>query len=150
MFLDTRYVLECKIWHTYLNMNHDLNVVCFWALVSAIHHSSLVTLVLNLGALYITPQYHGLYDDWFQTVDRNLPTETFENAWCDLFDNNRYHYEFDEDDAINFQYDSNDWDEPQRTVDYSQNDVSRELMELQREQIIPVQMIRIHQHLQII
>ena len=35
------YVLDPKmqkIWDTYLNINHDLNVVCLWALVSAIHH----------------------------------------------------------------------------------------------------------------
>jgi transposase InsO family protein len=58
-------------------------------------HSSLVPLVLNLATLSITPQYHVLFDDWFQTVDSNLTTESFQNAWCDLFDNNRYHYQFD-------------------------------------------------------
>ena len=69
-------------------------------------HSSNVPLVLNLATLSITPQYHIIYDDWFQTVDSSLTSEEFECAWDNLFDNNRYHYEFDPEEIVVY---NDDW-----------------------------------------
>jgi hypothetical protein len=62
-------------------------------------HSSNVPLVLNLQTLSITPQYHVVFDDYFQTVDSDLSTDDVN--WDALFED-RYHYDFGDDDIANY------------------------------------------------
>ena len=64
-------------------------------------HSSLVGTVRNLTTGYISPQFHLVYDDLYETVIRTKDDEHQFNAICDdLFKFNQDWYaeeEFDDD-----------------------------------------------------
>ena len=66
--------------------------------------SSLVALVQNLITNYVSPQYHLVFDDLFQTVFSSGPLDSMTDAICsNLFDTNRDFYfedEFDSDGNI--------------------------------------------------
>ena len=67
------------------------------------HHSSLVPLVLNPRTRKISPQFHVVFDDWFTSVLSVGADNAFEpSMWQTLFSHSRYHYMFDDHDAIPF------------------------------------------------
>ena len=62
-------------------------------------HSSLETNVLNLSTGYISPQFHLVFDDLFETVLQNKDDENVLNDICNYtFDLNRDWYYKDEHD----------------------------------------------------
>ena len=63
-------------------------------------HASTIPLILNLDTLAITSQYHVVFDDEFTTVTSNKEISTIDDIWLNLFNTERYKYEFDEDDDI--------------------------------------------------
>jgi hypothetical protein len=48
------------------------------------HHSSLVPLILNISTGKITPQYHVVFDDKFQTVVSLPPGTTLRDEWLNI------------------------------------------------------------------
>ena len=74
------------------------------------HHSSLVPLILNPRTGKISPQSHVVFDDWFTSVLSVGADDAFEPLmWQTLFSHLRYHYMFDDHDAISL---SDDWTDP--------------------------------------
>ena len=67
-------------------------------------HASNVALVRNLHSGSIGPQYHVVFDNWFETVTCD-ETET-PPEWEVLVTHSRYQAEFDEDDLQRFELDS--------------------------------------------
>ena len=64
-------------------------------------HSSLVPLVLNPRTGKIDPQFHVVFDNWFTSVLSVGAEDAFEpSMWQTLFSHSRYHYMFDDHDAI--------------------------------------------------
>ena len=63
-------------------------------------YASSVPLVLNPNTGAITPQFHGVFDDFFHSVDsdpENLP-DYGSDAWLKMFGDSRYQYIFDDAD----------------------------------------------------
>ena len=60
-------------------------------------HAETVGLVRNLDSGYISPQFHVVYDDWFETV--YAPAEQAPDQWEHLCTFNRYETHFDEGQA---------------------------------------------------
>ena len=54
-------------------------------------HSSLVGLILNIETGYVTPQYHVVYDERFETVTADMIIDLYE-TWMDLWTNHRDFY----------------------------------------------------------
>ena len=54
-------------------------------------HSSLVGLVLNIRTGYISPQFHVVYDEKFETVTTDMSIDLSE-TWIDLWKNSRDFY----------------------------------------------------------
>ena len=67
-------------------------------------HSSLVANVRHLSTGHVSPQFHVVFDDLFETVIRNGDNDAVVNSICDgLFNRNRELYvedEFDADDML--------------------------------------------------
>ena len=63
-------------------------------------HASTVPLVLNPDTGTITPRFHIVFDDWFQTVSTDVDALPDFNApaWKQLFGESEFQYEFDGDD----------------------------------------------------
>ncbi len=57
------------------------------------HHASTVGLVRNLRTNRITPQFHVVYDDWFETV--HADASEIPKEWPDMFLNHRFKNELD-------------------------------------------------------
>jgi hypothetical protein len=63
-------------------------------------HSSLVANVCHLSTSYVSPQFHVIFDDLFETVVSNGDNDSLINSICDgLFERNRELYVKDEFDA---------------------------------------------------
>jgi GAG-pre-integrase domain len=62
-------------------------------------HASTAPLVLNLDTLYISPQFHVVFDSWFSTVtaDPESVPGVDHPIWTDLFGGSRFQYPFDDD-----------------------------------------------------
>ena len=61
-------------------------------------HASTVGLVRNLQTGSITPQFHLVYDDYFETVHSRDDQEP--EGWNELLRFNRFQTEFDEDQDV--------------------------------------------------
>jgi hypothetical protein len=84
------------------------------------YHSSSVGLVRNLQTGSITPQYHLVYDNFFETV-HNAPGDE-PTEWPDLVVFNRFRNEFDEDGEPELQ---DDWLSPEELSDRKQKEAER-------------------------
>ena len=73
-------------------------------------HASTAPLVLNLSSLYISPQFHCVFDSWFSTViaDSSAVPDPHHPLWANLFGSSRYQYYFDDYDLPPL---GDDWDE---------------------------------------
>lgn len=62
------------------------------------HHASTAPLVLNLDSLYISPQFHCVFDCWFSTVFGNQgdPPALHDPIWDKLFGESHFQYYFDD------------------------------------------------------
>jgi Reverse transcriptase (RNA-dependent DNA polymerase) len=82
-------------------------------------HSSNIGLILNLRTGYVSPQFHVVYDDLFQTVPNaengGLPFD--EAIWDDLFRNQRERYIDEDEDAENIPPLHQDWLDPDEIDD---------------------------------
>ena len=58
------------------------------------HHAENVGVVMNLTTGYVSPQYHLVYDYWFETVNA---TEEAPPEWTELCVFNKFQVGFDED-----------------------------------------------------
>jgi Reverse transcriptase (RNA-dependent DNA polymerase) len=60
-------------------------------------HASTAPLILNLDTLYISPQFHCVFDNWFSTVsgESQDPPPLADPIWDNLFGNSRFQYYFD-------------------------------------------------------
>ena len=69
-------------------------------------NSSLVSYVRHIITGYIYPQFHFIFDNYFETiVCQGDNKSTIEEIWWDLFNTNRYWYYCEDfDDAINLIY----------------------------------------------
>ena len=68
-------------------------------LVFSNDHSSLMVNVCNLSIRYISPQFHLVFDDLFETVIRTKDDESvFNTIHNDMFELNRDWYDKDEHD----------------------------------------------------
>ena len=88
-------------------------------------HSSLVPLILNPQTGKISPQFHVVFDDWFTSVLSVGAEDAFEpSMWQTLFSHSRYHYMFDDHDAISL---SDDWTDPglENVLDDHQHQLNR-------------------------
>ena len=83
-------------------------------------HASTVGLVRNLQTGSITPQYHVVYDDFFETVHSGASEEPTE--WPDLVVFNRFRNEFDEDSEPEL---GDDWLTPEELSDRRQKELER-------------------------
>ena len=67
-------------------------------------HSSLVAMVRNLHTGHVSPQYHVVFDDKFETIFNNgMPDEKFDELCNDLFETSRDWYteeEYDSDGVL--------------------------------------------------
>jgi hypothetical protein len=61
-------------------------------------HASTVGLIRNLRTNHISPQFHVVYDDLFDTV--HASAETSPASWPDLFTFSRYKSDFDDEDFV--------------------------------------------------
>ena len=59
-------------------------------------HSSTVGLVRNLQMNNISPQYHLVFDDWFETIHTTEQAEP--KVWPDLFECSRFSNQFDKNE----------------------------------------------------
>ena len=64
-------------------------------------HASSVPLVLNLSTGAITPQYHVVFDDWFNTVSSTSddPPDFYSDEWMNMFKDSSFQYHGDGDNA---------------------------------------------------
>lgn len=64
------------------------------------HHASCVPMVLNPQTGTITPQFHVVFDDWFDTVTTNVDDLPDYNTaeWYKMFGDSEYQYVLDDDD----------------------------------------------------
>ena len=83
-------------------------------------YASTVALVLNLNTSNISPQFHVVLDDWFETVSANEDTPP-EN-WDDLIFGSRYATAFDDDTHIELQ---DEWLDPTELADKRQRQLNR-------------------------
>jgi transposase InsO family protein len=77
-------------------------------------HSSLVPLVLNLRTGHVSPQYHVIFDDNFETVPSLNPSTTdIDDKFAALFDSAKDFYldQIDEDDDVPLPSLSSEWDD---------------------------------------
>jgi hypothetical protein len=88
-------------------------------------HSSTIGLILNLRTGYISPQFHVVYDDLFQTVSnvalidgQELPFNAI--LWDDLMKNQRERYIDDDEEYENVPELHEDWLEPNEIVERQQ------------------------------
>ena len=83
-------------------------------------HASTVGLVRNLKTNNISPQYHVVYDSYFETVhsDSLTPPE----VWDELLIFNRYQANFDENEYVPEL--SNEWLSPEEIIAKQENDLS--------------------------
>ena len=69
-------------------------------------HSSLVAMVRNLHTGHISPQYHVVFDDQYETVfNMGAPEDQFDTLCNDLFENSRDWYaqeEYDSDGNVTY------------------------------------------------
>ena len=80
------------------------------------HHASSVALVLNPNTDHISPQYHIVFDDKFETIHKTKQTENL-NLWNVLSkQENRYH---SIDNAIQVEFDT--FEQPPKQLDQSTN-----------------------------
>ena len=61
-------------------------------------HASTVGLVRNLKTGNISPQFHLVFDDWFETVHASASEEP--KAWQELIQFQRFSNDFDDDDYV--------------------------------------------------
>ena len=88
-------------------------------------HSSLVPLVLNPQTGKISPQFHVVFDNWFTSVLSVGADDALKpSMWQILFSHSRYHYMFDDHDAISL---SDDWTDPrlQNVLDDHQHQLNQ-------------------------
>ncbi|KAL7447620.1 hypothetical protein ACHAXS_000018, partial [Conticribra weissflogii] len=88
------------------------------------HHSSLAPLVLNRRTGKVSPQYHVIFDDKFQTVSSGISSEALNGIWLKLFKRSREVYLDDEVDVNGkptFQYPQldDDWLTPDEVIQRS-------------------------------
>ena len=71
-------------------------------------HASTVPLVLNPATVYITAQFHAVFDDWFSTISTNINNlaDFNSNAWAKLSGESSYQYPFNEDNETDIQIDA--------------------------------------------
>ena len=64
-------------------------------------HASSVPLVLNLSTGAITPQYHVVFDDWFNIVSSTSddPPDFYSDEWMNMFKDSSFQYHGDGDNA---------------------------------------------------
>jgi transposase InsO family protein len=77
-------------------------------------HSSLVPLVLNLRTGHVSPQYHVIFDDNFETVPSLNPSESdIDDKFAALFDSSKEFYldQIADDDDVQLPALDSDWDE---------------------------------------
>ena len=73
-------------------------------------HASSIPLVLNCNTLWISPQFHVIFDEWFSSVTATAIDITPPSWWQDLFIHHRFKFEFDPStDPINL---PDEWLEP--------------------------------------
>ena len=91
-------------------------------------HSSNCPLVLNLQTGRISPQYHCVFDDWFSTVETNVPVDEIpdltKEPWNSLFEDSRFQYPFDEDQDV-----------PELSPEWTELGIEHERRQLNRDSI---------------
>jgi len=72
-------------------------------------HASTVRLILNLQTGNVSPQYHVVYDDFYETVHSNEDEPPAE--WSELFTLNRFNVEYEDEGYIPEL--ANEWKSPE-------------------------------------
>jgi transposase InsO family protein len=90
-------------------------------------HSSLVPLVLNLRTGHVSPQYHVIFDDNFETVPSLNPSTTdIDDKFAVLFDSAKDFYldQISEDDDVPFPSLGSEWNDVRTASEGAPNGVS--------------------------